>query len=230
LLYRPARKTLSEIAYESLRESIIYMRLQPGQMVYETELSESLGMSRTPIREAFRMLLSEELIEVLPQRGGRITLISERKVEEVRSVRESLETSAIREATRTWNSQQPGKPELEKQIRNLLEQQKDAADAKDMIRFLEADEAFHRLLLSAAGNQTLITIVASMRGHLNRLRYLCLSEMNSGNELVSEHEALFAAVIANDEKQAVRLIRRHLTKLHYDLPVVKAKYKHFFEV
>src|SRR5262245_27443007 len=90
------RSTLGGQAYETLREAIITLQLEPGKMIYETELAQELGISRTPVREAFRLLLREQLIDVLPQKGARVELISLRKVEETRSVREFLEINALR--------------------------------------------------------------------------------------------------------------------------------------
>ncbi|WP_248925783.1 GntR family transcriptional regulator [Paenibacillus hamazuiensis] len=223
-----SRKTLSELAYEHLREAIIHLRLEPGQMVYEAEISEGLGMSRTPIREAFRMLLTEELIEVLPQRGGRISLISEQKVEEARFVRHSLESSAMRKAAGSWNPDDSRHAELLRQIRVTIAEQKQATRDGDMIAFLQADERFHRLLLSLSGNATLISVVSSMRGHLNRLRLLSLSELNDGERLIAEHESLIRAVTSRDEQAAEEALEHHLGKLNEELPVIKAKYGHYF--
>lgn len=92
------RETLSDHAYRVIREAIVTLRLQPGQQVFEAELGQSLGVSRTPIREAFRRLVAEELIEVKPQRGAQITYISRKKIAEARFVRVCLEVSAFKEA------------------------------------------------------------------------------------------------------------------------------------
>ena len=107
------RQTLGEKAYSSIRNAIITLRLKPGQMVYESKLAQSLGVSRTPIREAFRTLLTEELIEILPQRGARIAYISEKKVQETSFVRECLELSAFEEIAKKWDAQASAEAEQE---------------------------------------------------------------------------------------------------------------------
>jgi DNA-binding GntR family transcriptional regulator len=223
------RKTLSEQAYESIRDAIIHLRLKPGQMVYEAELSESLGMSRTPMREAFRMLLVEDLIEVLPQRGARISLISERKAEETRFVRERLEVSAIEQAARRWNVKDPSVVSVKRKIGQLLEDQQQALRNGDMVAFLQLDEQFHRALLELFGNRTLISVVSQMRGHLNRLRYLSLTEIGEGDQLLDEHRSLFEAVAAGDDRSAVRIMEKHLRKLNNDLPMIKGKFPAYFK-
>src|SRR5579875_1929969 len=92
-----SRKTLGEGAYQEIRNAIISLQLKPGQMISENELATSLGVSRTPIREALLMLNREALVEILPQRGARVAHINEHKVQEARFVRESLEVSAFTE-------------------------------------------------------------------------------------------------------------------------------------
>ena len=72
-------KNLGEQAYETLRDSIITLQLEPGQTIFESEIAPSLNISRTPIRDAFQYLISEGLVEVLPQRTKRIASISESK-------------------------------------------------------------------------------------------------------------------------------------------------------
>lgn len=94
------RRSLSEQAYNQIRDSIITLDYEPGHMLYEADLGRQLGMSRTPIREAVRLLMTEGLIEVLPQRGMQVSYISESKIEENRVVRESLEVYAFREVSR----------------------------------------------------------------------------------------------------------------------------------
>ncbi|HEY0826526.1 MAG TPA: GntR family transcriptional regulator [Bacilli bacterium] len=222
------RQTLAEQAYDSLRDSIISLKLQPGQMVYEADSAQLLGMSRTPVREAFKMLLMEDLIEVLPQRGARIALISQQKVEETRFVRASLEVSAFRKAAREWKQGEQHYHHIEQQIERVLEEQKRAAGDMDIMLFLHWDEAFHRLIISQAHNPTLMKVIYHMRGHLNRLRYLMLKELNLINDIIKEHETLFQATRTNNESETIRLLEQHLSKMSEELPIISAKFPHYF--
>ncbi|MCD9023633.1 GntR family transcriptional regulator [Cohnella silvisoli] len=222
------KKSLSETAYDWLRDSIIYLRFEPGQMVYENELAQTLGMSRTPLREAFRMLLMEGMIEILPQRGVRVSLISRSKAEEVRFIRESLEVSAVREVCRLWKEDGIRFSKIAKSVDALLEEQHQAAEERDALAFLQADEAFHQLILRQFGNETLLSVVLLMRGHLNRLRYLMLKEFEQMDVLIDEHRKLFEAVATGDEQAAVSQLESHLRKLHVELPEAVAKFPHYF--
>lgn len=144
-------KNLGEQSYEVLRDSIITLKLEPGQTVYESEITTLLNISRTPIRDAFHSLISEQLIEILPQRTKRIARISEMKVKDSAFIRLSLETSAFRLVAKNWSDTEQHSV-AEKQIYQILEKQNDAAEEKDVNQFLLLDEAFHRHILQLAGN------------------------------------------------------------------------------
>lgn len=223
------RKTLGESAYKEIRDAIISLRLEPGQMVYENELASSLGVSRTPVREAFLMLLKEELIEILPQRGARVAYLSRKKVEEARFIRESLEVSAFREIAKSWNEEEEMYRNARAQAEDLLKQQQAAAAGGEYIPFLHSDEAFHNLFLGLTGNQTLLSVVFHMRGHLNRMRYLELKEAHHMTILIEQHEKLLRAVAGNDEQAAEQILMHHLRQLEPDIPKIIAKYAGYFK-
>ncbi|MDQ0189780.1 GntR family transcriptional regulator [Alicyclobacillus cycloheptanicus] len=222
------KKSLAERAYEAIREAILTLRLEPGQAIYEAELGNMLEMSRTPIREAVRLLAMEELIEVLPQRGLKVALISEGKVEETRFVREILEIGAIRSVVQSWDSKQLQYQRLKRDVQANLEQQRQAQAEKNAAEFLVADEWFHRLLLQSTGNMTLVSMVTKMRYHLNRVRTLTLQEFQNSDSLIQEHEVLFDAIQGNDESTAIQVLTAHLRRLNTDIQAVKQKYPSYF--
>jgi len=222
------RTTLGDHAYERIREAIISLRLEPGQMVYETELSTSLGVSRTPVREAFRRLLTEELIEILPQRGIRIAYISKQKVDEARFVRESLEMSAFRIVAHRWNKADEHYRRAEERIRSLLSDGKRHAAADDCEAFLDADEAFHRSILEEVGNATLLRVISNMRAHLNRVRYLELRKVHHFEAVIKQHAKILKAITANQEDETIRLLRDHLEYLAHDFPALISAYSNYF--
>lgn len=225
---QPTRKGLGELAYESVRDSIITLELEPGQMVSEFELATKLGVSRTPVREAFRMLMLEEFIEILPQRGARIVPISQRKVEETRFVRECLEVCAFKEAAQLWDAHDERYKLVEQRIRRLLHEQQLAVEESDQFRFLQLDEDFHRTIMELTDNRTLLNVVKNMRGHLNRVRYLSLQETGTMSNLVKEHEALLGAIMTNDEVMVGEVLEHHLRKLTFELPRIVSQHPNYF--
>lgn len=223
------RTTLGDRAYQSIRDAIISLRLEPGQMVYEAELSSMLGVSRTPVREAFRLLLTEELIDILPQRGIRIAFISRRKVEEARFVRESLEMSGFRLAARMWRSSDETFRNAEARIFATLAEQRRVATADDYEAFLVSDELFHRTVLEHAGNATLLKVIANMRAHLNRVRYLELRTRHHFDAVITQHANIFEAVRGNRSEEAATLVREHLEYLETDFPALISAHATYFK-
>ncbi|GGI98445.1 GntR family transcriptional regulator [Alicyclobacillus cellulosilyticus] len=220
--------SLAEKAYDFIRELIISLQLLPGQMIYEPELAERLQMSRTPVREAIKLLHREGLVEVLPQRGLRVAKISETKVEETRFVRESLEVSAFRLVARRWDRNHPVCQMVESEIAEILRRQAAAVEAGDEALFLRLDEDFHNQFLQFAENQTLIQIIAEMRSHLNRVRYLTLKALGKSQPVLDDHHRIFAAVISGDEARTEQVLREHLGKLGAELPLLKRQFPDYF--
>lgn len=221
-------KSLGEQAYEAIRDAIVALELKPGQPLYENELADTLNISRTPIRDAFQRLVSERLVDVLPQRNKRVAYISEHKVKESGFVRLSLESGAFRLAARHWgDAGHP--PGGEKRIERLLEEQREAAERQDVLEFLRLDEAFHRCVLQAAGNETLLEVVYHMRGHLNRFRYLAMKELVLTTSLVQEHEELFDRLKRRDEEGVAMLLESHLGKLGAEFPRLREQFPDYFQ-
>lgn len=220
------RKTLGDQIYDSIRESIVALRLEPGSMIYENELAETLKVSRTPIREAIRLLVSEHLLDVLPQRGTRIAYISERKVSETRFIREHLELGAFRVAAQVWKSKDRTLEQAA--LHEIMSKQRDAATEGDIASFLRLDEAFHHAILELTDNATLLQVITYMRGHLNRLRYLALSRFQHMDRVIAEHEGLLDAITNGDEELTVERLKQHVVKLDNELPTLREAYPHYF--
>ncbi|GIQ67915.1 GntR family transcriptional regulator [Xylanibacillus composti] len=220
------RKTLGDHIYEQLREQIVHLQLEPGQMIYENEVADSLQVSRTPVREAFRLLANESLIDVLPQRGTRISLISVQKVSEARFVREHLESGAFQFAAREWSEQ--AAVAYEPKLIDLLERQRAAAEQHDAAGLLTLDETFHETVMRMTGNETLLQIIHQMRAHMNRARFLSLTAIHQMDQIIDEHEQLLDSIRARDETKTASMLADHLRKLDIHLPQLRAEYPHYF--
>ena len=222
------RKTLGDQVYRFIRESIIHLQLKPGQMVYENELSRNLGISRTPIREAFRMLLSEEFIEILPQRGARIAYISKKKVQDAWFIRSSLEVSAFKEIAAKWDLNDEKCKELADKISLNLTRQKNAVTQGDLSEFFRLDEEYHNLILNHLDNSTLMTMISQMRGHINRVVFLELQDINHVKNLIIDHEKIFNTLTSNDVAQLEKLLIEHFTRFSHNFSNLIEKYPDYF--
>jgi DNA-binding GntR family transcriptional regulator len=220
------RKSLGDQVYESIRDSIVSLRLAPGSMIYENEIAEALGVSRTPVREAIRLLVSEELLEVLPQRGTRIAQISERKVSETRFIREHLELGAFRYAASIWNRED--RSALCASITELIENQQAASTDGDVALFLELDEAFHHKILEVTENKTLLQVIYHMRAHLNRLRVLALKQLHQMDPLVQEHRGIFDAIQEGDAELTAMRLKQHVGKIDHEIPALRKAAPQYF--
>ena len=222
------RRSLGDQIYELLRDDIVYTRYEPGAMIYENEIADRLGVSRTPVREAFRLLANEHLIAIEPQRGTRIAKISVNKVTEAWFVRERLEVGAFRLAAEKWNAAVAKL--YDSQLNILLEEQSSAAKDRDAMRLLKLDEDMHRLIIEITGNQTLLQVVMQMRAHINRVRYLALTI--SGKErlerIVCEHQEILQAIRKGDAVRTEQLLESHLSKLNDELPEIRSRYGAYF--
>jgi GntR family transcriptional regulator, rspAB operon transcriptional repressor len=224
----PNRNTLGKVAYAKIREEIISLNFKPGQMLSESELATALGVSRTPIREAFLMLLQEGLLEILPQRGARVAFISVKKVEETRFIRESLEISVFKLVAKNWSSDEIRFKELELKAKDILEKQKEAASEGETIQFLQLDEQFHQSFLQLADNQTLTSVVSQMRGHLNRMRSLELTTPNHMENVIEQHQKILEAISSNDEELTEQLLKKHFNQKKNEIPEVVEMYADYF--
>ncbi|SFE85969.1 DNA-binding transcriptional regulator, GntR family [Paenibacillus catalpae] len=222
------RKTLGDQIYESIRESIVSFRLPPGTMIYENELADTMNVSRTPVREAIRLLVSEQLLEVQPQRGTRIALISVRKVSEARFIREQLELGAFRLAAAKWGERDRSAESAS--LEALLEQQRAAAEANNIALFMQLDEAFHRAIMEIADNETLLQMIYYMRAHLNRARYLAIDQFGHMDRVVEEHRLLFEAIRSGSEQLAAERLAQHIRKLDQELPQLREAHPDYFQI
>lgn len=223
------RNTLGSKAYAAIRDEIVSLRLRPGQMIFENAVAAMLGVSRTPVREAFYRLQQEELIEILPQRGARVAYLSVEKMKEAQWIRESLEMSAFAQAARNWNAAESKYRDAERKANALLKEQRNVIDSSDYTRYVGLDERFHAVILETAGNNRLLIIVGQMKAHLNRMRYLELQEARHEKDSIRQHEEIFAAIRDNDVELTGELLQHHLRLLLDIWPTIIEKNKDLFQ-
>src|SRR6056297_685968 len=145
-------QTLREKILETIREAILKGNLKPGEKVAEPELAERFGISRTPIREAFRQLESEGYLQVIPRKGAVVASLSERDVEEFYAVKTILEGFAARLAAEKMTSKDIERMEA---INSRLEQLAQQGDVKT---FFKVHNEFHQLFIRAAENEKLLEL------------------------------------------------------------------------
>ena len=195
---------LREVVYLSLRKAILKEQLKPGERLMENTLAAKLGVSRTPVREAIRMLSDEGLVLLIPRRGAQVARISRKELNDVLEVRRSLEDLAIRKAALLIKEEDlAALEEAELAFRS-------AVKSGDLTTIAEADIAFHDVIYAAAGNRRLLTILSNLREQMYRFRLEYLKQVDIAATLVGEHAAIAAAVRERDPEKASKLLCAHI--------------------
>ena len=196
---------LAERVYAQLRKEILLARLRPGEPVSENQLAQRLGVSRTPVREAVQRLVREGLVNVWPQRGSLVSLMSLQRIREALFVREAVECQVVRQLLAPG-----GTPAQWEPLEASLARQKQALQDKDLEATLRADEDFHRGLLELCGLGGVWPVVAQARDLHQRIRAIAVPELQSGRKAVSDHQAILDALQAGDAERAVRCVSEHV--------------------
>lgn len=195
---------LYEEVAERLRQRIFAHDLPPGQWVDEQALAEEYGISRTPLREALKVLAAEGLVTLKPRRGCYVTELSERDVSEIVAILALLEGRCAYECT-----SHAGKPEIARleAIHGRLES---CARTDDVEGFFEANQEFHHVIQEIADNHWAAQIIADMRKVIKLSRHHSLLVQGRLQNSLKEHRDIMAAIKAADPARAEEAMRRHI--------------------
>ncbi|ADE57876.1 MULTISPECIES: GntR family transcriptional regulator [Aminobacterium] len=194
-----------DYAYKELRHKIMNKEFKPGQRLPEIAIAEQLNVSRTPVREAFRQLANEGLINIFPNEGASLVNPSKEEIENTFEMRAYLECLAIKKAVHRITPLQLCMLEEE------IQKEESIFAAKDLDKYLEINNAFHKIIAEASGNVVLYEFIVSV---LSRsFVYLVLFESFfdfGGNPSLDEHREIVKALRNRDEERAVELMRAHV--------------------
>jgi DNA-binding GntR family transcriptional regulator len=201
---RIAPTALYQEVAERLRQRIFAHELPPGTWIDEQKLAEQYGISRTPLREALKVLASEGLVELKPRRGCYVTEISAQDINDIFPLMAMLEGRCAAEAVK--RAKRSDVDDL-KAIHDVLEKsaKEDKIDA-----FFEANQEFHRKIQELAGNRWLLTVIQDLRKVLKLSRMHSLSIEGRLQQSLDEHRAIMAAILAGQPEQAEKAMHDHL--------------------
>ena len=195
-------QTLREKILETIREAILKGELKPGEKVAEPELAERFGISRTPIREAFRQLESEGFLTVIPRKGAVVAALSERDVQEYYAVKSILEGYAAELAAQNLSEKELAK------LESINLRLKQLASDGDVKAFYKIHHDFHDTFLKAADNSKLYDLIKQLGMKFSRLRMASLAVNGRMAISVAEHEKLLDAFRRQDGKAAEALVKK----------------------
>lgn len=217
-----SRGSTTERVHAVLREAIIGFELAPGEDIDKLAICERLGVSRFPVSEALARLQNEGLVEILPQRGTRVSRIRLSDVRQSMFIRQALEAHAVRILALTRDDALL--PTLERNLRY----QKAAAAAGDRRGFHLLDLEFHLILLDGLGFARVKAAVDAARANLDRVRRLLSSPRRHALTL-AEHEKIVAALAAGNAEAAGRAMEEHLDSVITELVAFAAENPTLFE-
>ncbi len=222
LLERKKRETAREYVIRVLQQNIINLNFKPGQVISENEIGEILGVSRTPVREAFIELSKASIVEIYPQKGTCISLIDMEIVNESRFMRCILEKAIVELSCDMLSDKD--KMALEENVHL----QEFCVSRKDYKRLLSLDDSFHKLLFKACNKERIHNQIVSMMFHFNRIRFLNLAEMDM-NRTVNEHKEILQAITDKDKNAAAALMEKHLSRVMVDQTILSEKHPEYFK-
>jgi DNA-binding GntR family transcriptional regulator len=197
--------TLARSAYLRLQEAIREGTVRHGTLYSENELAETLGMSRTPVREAVIALAREGLLEVSAQRGFRVRELSAEEQAEVFDLRALLESYVVRQLA---DETPHGATE---QLSGVLDRQERLVQGGRGSQFLAIDEEFHLLMPQLAGLSRTHDTLGRLRGAMWLLGHEALARPERDRAVLDEHRAIVAAIVAGDADAAADAVATHLT-------------------
>ncbi|MDO5613078.1 MAG: GntR family transcriptional regulator [Paracoccus sp. (in: a-proteobacteria)] len=205
-----------------LRDRIIRGDIPPGSRISETEIAAAYSVSRQPVREAFIKLAEEILVEVRPQRGTFVSLISVPAVITARFIREAVEADIVRRVAEVADTAALRilDARMGEQIALPVN-----APGED---FMRLDEEFHRALAELAGQAAVADRLEEMKIHMNRVRHISARQF-SRERLIAQHAEVVEAIRARDPQRAEAGMRTHLREILMDLPGIVASCPDFFE-
>lgn len=198
---------LASNAYQQMREAILQGEYEPGSPLFEVHLATKMGMSRTPVREALKVLARDGLVDVVPSRGYFVPRRSMDDLRELFELREALEGMAARYAAQRVTTAELA--ELEALCVRY-------AGEQDWAQWAQVGTAFHNLLVRAARNDRLTAMLDSLKGQIVLSRRSALqADSQRRDAAIREHRAILDAVRSHDPDAAETAGREHV-RLSYE--------------
>lgn len=195
---------LRDVVFNTLREAILKGELKPGERLMELQLASKLGVSRTPIREAIRMLEQEGLAVTIPRKGAEVAKMTEKDMEDVLQIREALDELAVQLACGQITD------EDFVSLKNAMEAFKDYSKLHDVKHLAEADVKFHDIIYQATGNTKLVTMLNNLREQIYRYRVEYLKDEAKYDVLIKEHEEIYQGLLERSKEKVTEAMHRHV--------------------
>ena len=198
------RPTLHEVVVTRLRDMIIEGQLPAGNRINEGDLCQQLGISRTPLREALKVLAMEGLVDLTPGRGATVHQLTAKDIQDMLSV-----LSALEHLAGTLTCQQATDEEIQ-EIRHLHDEMLSFHAAGDSLPYFKRNQQIHSRLIELSGNESLALVHDILQARLKRIRYIGDQNPDTWSAAVADHEEMIAALEARDGARLSAALVEHL--------------------
>ena len=211
----PVRMTAKERAFSQIQRWIIDGTLQPGEKLIDSELAESLGVSRTPIREAFQLLEMQGLVSMQPGKETKVKEIEKDDIFKMYSTMAVLQALAAEETAKIITAEQV------EQLRSINLAFSQAIQSGQAYQAMEADEQFHNLIVELSDNPYVASFCSSLQVHIRRFKYVFLKQpLTEAQASVIEHDAILTAFEHNDRERAQAVMRQNIVRPMQELQTI----------
>ncbi|MCM3388212.1 GntR family transcriptional regulator [Ureibacillus chungkukjangi] len=192
--------------YDFIIQQIKMGDIVPGQTLTERAIANEIGVSRTPIREAFKKLIEQGLMEYEPHKGVKVTLYSKEKIEDLYEIRELLEGLSVGRIAESHTAEDI------KLLENYIELAEKEAEQGSLIRLSEINSEFHNTLARLSGNHYLLEIMSDLQMQISLLMSQSLSNKGRPYENIQEHRMIINAIKTGDKSLAEETAKFHVRK------------------
>jgi DNA-binding GntR family transcriptional regulator len=197
---------LTDQVYDILKEAILSLNLAPGNHLVESKLAKQLGTSTTPIRGALARLKHDNLVEIVPFKGARVSKIDSREMDEIFEIRVLMETAMIRKFANSISTRDIKEGEA------LLEAMRQAYKSGDIQSYVQPSRDFHELFIKKYRNQKMIEILQAFDANLERARITTIRDLTNVPQLIKDYEDILETLRAGDADGAERALKIHLER------------------
>lgn len=197
--------------FNQLRNDILNGKYEPGDNLIETRLSEELGVSRTPIREAIRQLELEGLVQSIPNKGAIVKGVSAQDIEDIYTIRMMIEGLAAK-----WAAEKITPEELE-ELKEAIELEEFYTIKNDANHLLKFDSKFHDIIFKASKSKPLMLMLSTFHHYVQKARNTSLESPVRAKEVLEEHRAIMQAIIDRDPERAEKLTTQHISNASKNL-------------
>ena len=214
--------------FNELKNDIIFFKIKPGDTISEIELTKRFKISRTPIRDIIKKLEYEGFVEVRPQKGTFVTSIDVSKIYEIMYLREILEISVAKQLIQKASDEELCRLDLI--VSSQLNVINSCTEDERAAKFLESDDEFHQALFAMANKSFLWDMVAKVKSHYYRVRYLLnLRNKDDMLKVLTQHSSIIEALKERNEEKLEKCYHNHIYEGLKDLKVIMEKYHYYFK-